>query len=275
MPPGGSRGKPGGPPPCLHHPLQIEVEVATEAVTGAAGPPTSEMTAHTAPDAARSQPDPPQSPDPPAPRAPSMQPSVVLQPADRQAAAIQTISDQLARMQQDAREFQAAAAREREADRQEMLRRTAAARPPAPGPSQGPPQPGPSHREQLQTSSRLPYPAVDFGMPARQLPPYPTQGYCTPVLTQAPRPPGLPAPPKAQSLQAFRDHGPATRRRGDVFGLLPTPVCSSYQLSQGRNSLDVPVWTPSCFNRWRIQLQPCEQTPTPPRRPISSSGEWV
>ena len=41
------------------------------------------------PDAARNQPDPPQTLEPPAPRAPSMQSSVVIQPADRQAAAIQ------------------------------------------------------------------------------------------------------------------------------------------------------------------------------------------
>ena len=49
------------------------------------------------------------------------------------------------------------------------------------------------------TSSRLPYPPVIFGMPARQPPPYPTQGYCAPVLPQAPYPPGRPAPPKAQA----------------------------------------------------------------------------
>ena len=53
---------------------------------------------------------------------------------DPQVAAIQAIADQLARMQQEAKAYQAAAARDREADRQEMLRRTAAAQP-APGPS--------------------------------------------------------------------------------------------------------------------------------------------
>ena len=104
--------------------------------------------------------------------------------------------------------FQAAATRDREADRQEMLRRTAAARPPAPGSSQATPQPGPSHRGQPQTNSRLPCnPAVDFGMPTRQLPPYPTQGYSTPALPQAPCTPGLPAPPKAQ---ASKPSGTAT-----------------------------------------------------------------
>ena len=88
------------------------------------------------PDAAQNQPDPPQTPEPPAPRAASMQPSVVIQPADTQAAAIQAISDQLARMQQEARNFQAAAAKDREADRQEMIRRTTTARPTASVPSQ-------------------------------------------------------------------------------------------------------------------------------------------
>ena len=87
------------------------------------------------PDAAHNQPDPPQILDQPAPRALSLQPSVVIQPADQQAAAIQAITDQLTRMQKDAREFHAAAAKDREADRQEMLRHTAMVRPPVPGPS--------------------------------------------------------------------------------------------------------------------------------------------
>ena len=110
------------------------------------------------PDAGQNQPDPPQTPEPPAPRAASMQPSVVIQPADKQAAAIQAISDQLARMQQEARNVQAAAARDREADRQEMIRRTTTARPTASVPTQGPSHTGPSTREQPHTTSRLPYP---------------------------------------------------------------------------------------------------------------------
>ena len=65
---------------------------------------------------------------------PSGQPPPSTQPADPQVAAIQAIADQLARMQQEARDYQAAAARDREADRQEMFRRTAATQP-APGPS--------------------------------------------------------------------------------------------------------------------------------------------
>ena len=109
------------------------------------------------PDAARNQPDPPQTPEPPAPRASSMQPSVVIQPADTQAAAIQAISDQLARMQQEARNFQAAAARDRESDRQEMIRRTTTARPTASDPSQGPSLAGPSTVPQ---APRLPGPAA-------------------------------------------------------------------------------------------------------------------
>ena len=68
------------------------------------------------------------------PRDSGRQPPPSTQPADPQLAAIQAIADQLARMQQEARDYQAAAARDREADRQEMLRRTAATQP-APGPS--------------------------------------------------------------------------------------------------------------------------------------------
>ena len=151
------------------------------------------------PDAARNQPDPPQIPEPPTPWAPGMQPSVVIQPADRQSAAIQAISDQLAMMQQEARDFQAAAASDRETDLQEMVRRTTTARPPASGPSRVPLQPGPSHREQPHTTSRLPYPPADFGLPPKPTPPYPTQGYCAPVLPQVPCPPGPSAPPQAQT----------------------------------------------------------------------------
>ena len=115
------------------------------------------------PDAARNQPDPLQTPDQPTPRDASLQPSVVIQPADQQAAAIQAIADQLAKMQKEAQDFHATAARDREADCQEMLRRTATARPPTPGTSQQDPP---------QSSSRLPYPPADFGVPARQPPPY-------------------------------------------------------------------------------------------------------
>ena len=68
------------------------------------------------------------------PRDSGRQPPPSTQPADTQVAAIQAIADQLARMQQEARDYQAAAARDREADRQEMVRRTGATQP-APGPS--------------------------------------------------------------------------------------------------------------------------------------------
>ena len=44
--PGGSHGKPGGSPPCLHPPPPSrEVEVAAEAEAGVAGPPSSAMAA--------------------------------------------------------------------------------------------------------------------------------------------------------------------------------------------------------------------------------------
>ena len=44
QPPGGSPDRPGGPPPCLHHPLPREVTVAVEAEAGVAGPPTNVIT---------------------------------------------------------------------------------------------------------------------------------------------------------------------------------------------------------------------------------------
>ena len=96
---------------------------------------------------------------------------VVIQPADQQAATIQAIADQLQKMQPDAREFQVTAARGTEFDRQEMLRRTEAVRPPGPGPS---------HEEQPQATLRLPYPPPDFVSAPRRPPPYPTQGYGMP-----------------------------------------------------------------------------------------------
>ena len=89
-------------------------------------------------------------------------------------------------MQQDARDFQAAAARDREADRQEILRRTATPQP----------TPGPSCQESSQP--RLPYPPADFGIPARQPPPYPTQGYSASSAPQAICTQGLPVPPPVQ-----------------------------------------------------------------------------
>ena len=83
---------------------------------------------------AQDQPDSPHSSICVTPRDSGRQPPPSTQPADPQVAAIQAIADQLARMQQEASDYQAAAARDREADRQEMLRRTAATQP-APGPS--------------------------------------------------------------------------------------------------------------------------------------------
>ena len=100
-----------------------------------APPPPQPDQSPSSPDAAHNQPDPPQMPDQTAPRDATLQPSVVIQPADQQAAAIQAIADQLARMQKEARDFQATTAKDREADRQEMLRRTAMVRSPTPGPS--------------------------------------------------------------------------------------------------------------------------------------------
>ena len=123
-----------------------------------------------------------------------MQPSADSRPVDSQAAAIQAIADQLARMQQDAKAFQEAAARDREADRQEMLRRTAAP-PPVAGPCrQEPPQP------------RLPYPPADFRAPTRQPPPYPTQGYsASSTVTQRPTVPPTVQPTRPAGADLLPD----------------------------------------------------------------------
>ena len=159
-----------------------------------------------APDAAQNQPDPPQSLDHPTPRDPGMQPFVVCRPADSQAAAIQAIADQLAKMQQDAKAFQEAAARDREADRQEMLRRTAAP-PPASGPSrQEPPQP------------RLPYPPADFRAPTRQPPSYPSQGYSA-SSTKTQRP--LVPPPVQPTRPTGPDLLPDGAETGQLAKILP------------------------------------------------------
>ena len=121
-----------------------------------------------------------------------MQPPCASQPVDPQVAAIQAIADQLARMQQEARDYQAAAARDREADRQEMLRRTAAAQP-APGPSHpvvasesrrataGQPAPGTSHED--PALSRYRQLLATCGAPATQPAPSSTQGCAAPAAT--------------------------------------------------------------------------------------------
>ena len=194
------------------------------------------------PYAAHNQPDPPQTPDQPAPRDASLQPSVVIQPADQQAAAIQAIADQLARMQKEARDFQATAAKDREADRQEMLRRTATARPPTPGPS---------HQDPLQSTSRLPYPPADFGVPARRPPPYPTQGYG--AHSQATRTQGHPAP-----SQSTRPTGPPGTTdllpNGDETFQDHSLPCSLPP--SGKSNSGGPDWTPSSYSKSRIPPQP-------------------
>ena len=148
-------------------------------------------------DAAQDQPDLPH-------RDSGTQPPCALQPVDPQVAAIQAIADQLTRMQQEAKAYQAAAARDQEADRQEMLRRTAAAQP-APGPSQPdlaltrppfPPAnsghelrrttaaqsaPGPSREDSAQPRHRQ-LPAA-YGAPATQPAPPSTQGFVAPAAT--------------------------------------------------------------------------------------------
>ena len=102
-------------------------------------------------DATQDQLDLPHSTASPAPRDSGMQPPCAPQPVDPQVADIQAITEQLTNMQQEAKAYQAAAARDREADRQEMLRRTAAAQP----------APGPSHLDHALT--RPPYPTANSG----------------------------------------------------------------------------------------------------------------
>ena len=197
-----------------------------------------------APEVAQNQPDPPQSPDRPTPRDPYLQPSVVLHPADRQAAAIQAIADQLSKMQQDAKAFQAAATRDREAVRQEMLRRTDASQP----------TPGPSRQESPQP--RLPYPPTDFRVPARQPPPYPTQGLSVPPPTQPIRPPGTCLLPDGTRPSRISAHS-------SLF--LPSP--------SGKSSLGELALIPSICSKQQTLLQLHVQTPTPQSRPISFSEE--
>ena len=154
-----------------------------------------------------------------------------------------------------------------------MIRRTTTARPIASGPSQGPPQPGPSHREQPQTTLRLPYPPADFGLPPKPTPPYPTQGYCVPVVPQVPRPPGPSAPPQAQSPSPPEQPTYCqTERNCSQTSAHPSLPCLPTQ--PGRSSSDAPDWTPTFCSRWQTRPQPSEQTPTRPSRPTSFSEEW-
>ena len=99
-------------------------------------------------------------------------------------------------MQKDAHEFQATATKDMETDRQEMLRRKAMVRPPAPGPS---------HQEQPQPTLRLPSPPPNFVSSTRRSPPYPTQGYGVPSHPQPTHIQGHPAPP--QATQPTRSSG--------------------------------------------------------------------
>ena len=162
---------------------------------------------HQSPEAsfdAQDQPDSPHSSACPTPRDSGMQPPCAPQPVDPQVAAIQAITDQLARMQQEARDYQAAAARDREADRQEMLRRTAAAQP-APGPShpdvalaRPPYPPASASQESRRTTAGRPAPGTShedpalsryrqllaaYGAPATQPAPSSTQGCVAPAST--------------------------------------------------------------------------------------------
>ena len=148
---------------------------------------------------AQDQPDSPHSSVCSTPRDSGMQPPPSTQPADPQVATIQAIADQLARMQQEAR---AAAAKDREADRQEMLRRTAATQP-APGPSHldvasaRPTHPPPSASQESRratASQHTPGPSQEHpalsryrqlvaacGTPATQPAPSSTQGRAAPT----------------------------------------------------------------------------------------------
>ena len=172
------------------------------------------------------------------PRDSGRQPPPSTQPADPQVAAIQAIADQLARMQQEARDYQAAAARDREADRQEMLSRTAATQP-APGPSHpdvaptrpppsasqesrrataSQPTPGPSQED--PTLSRYRQILAACGTPA----PSSTQGRAAPTAAHsrdrlaaaaANGPPGPDILPDGDEL--FSDFTPPTVRRSDTL----------------------------------------------------------
>ena len=164
-------------------------------------------------DATQDQPDSPHSPACPAPRDSGMQPPCAPQPVDPQVAAIQAIADQLTRMQQEAKAYQAAEARDREADCQDMLRRTAAAQP----------APGPSHPDLALT--RPPYPPANSGHELRRTTaaqpapgPSPGTGNFQPPLGPQPHsrllprpkdmPPRLPPTPETALLQQQPQHSP-------------------------------------------------------------------
>ena len=202
----------GGPPvglaghlPCRHHHHPKEVEADPEVrPREARHRPNVTGQSPEASDATQDQPDSQHSPACPAPRDSGMQPPCAPQPVDPQVAAIQDIADQLTRMQQEAKAYQAAAARDREANRQEMLRRTAAAQP-APGPSHpdlaltrppyppansghelrrttaAQPAPGPSHQDSAQPRHRQL--SAASGASATQPAPPSTQGYAAPAAT--------------------------------------------------------------------------------------------
>ena len=176
-----------------------------------------------------------------------MQPPPSTQPADPQVAAIQAIADQLARMQQEARDYQAAAARDREADRQEMLRRTAATQPapggshpdvastrpihPPPSASQesrrataSQPTPGPSQEDPALSRYRQLLAAC--GTPATQPAPSSTQGRAAPTAAHsrdrlaaaaANGPPGPDILPDGDELFSDFTSPPPTVRRSDTL----------------------------------------------------------
>ena len=266
LPPGGSHGRPEGPPPCIHHPLSREAEVAAEAEAGAAGQPTSATTATLHQMQPRT----------------SMQPTVLLQPADRQAAAIQAISDQLGCSRMPG----------------------SSSRPQPPGTgrqttrrcSGGPPKLGlqaPAARTHL---NRAPAARSHLNRaPAARSHLRPTRGYRTHQLALGFRPdsfphtllkaivhqlsPRLPAPqvtqlcqnPNPPGLQGPQTYCQMERRHSRISALLSLQFPPTLL---GRNSSDELEWTPSCFNRWRIQLQPWDEGPAPQSRQISSSEEW-
>ena len=192
-----------------------------------------------------------------------MQPSVVIQPADQQAAAIQAIADQLARIQKDARKFPAA--KDREADHQETLRRTAMVRPPAPAPvtrnNLNPPRGCPIHQltSGPQRGSLLFTPPRVMARPRFLRLPAPR---VTRFHLRPPSPPDLP-PPQTSCPMVIR------RSRTSSRHILPCPPIPSEKSNSG--GLD---WTlSSCSKSWILQAG----QPDPQRHGPSGSSHyrWV
>ena len=247
----GSVARLDGPPPCLHRPHPREDEVVAEGEAGEARQPTSETRAPQPQNQPRTSPKPARPTTDPGPSRSRGPLSAALgsHPADRQAAAIQAIADQLPKMQQDANDFQAAAAKDREADWQEMLRWTAVPQPtPDPVTRSHPCRGFPIHQP---TSGSQP------GSFLRTLP------RATAHLLSH-------RPPAPRDTQCHHQASPPDllAQTSYQIGIRPTRISALHSLlflpnpSVKSTSGDL-GWTPSFCSKWQNPPQLCVKIPTP------------